>query len=159
MTLELGEVFEEHKKFILGVAIAAVAFLIVDRIVADDAEATTRKADGIVRDLQRDAYPTNSDLQRAARVKGELEKRLEETARRVAYVPAEGFDIEPTARDADLQYNALFRRVSEEELRRNDPLPVVSCGVEVCVPDDVRLIGLRAIALVRAASPPKTDNR
>ena len=42
-----------------------------------------------------------------------------------------------------------FRWVSEQELRRNDPLPVASCGVEMCVPEDVRVIGLKAIALVR----------
>jgi hypothetical protein len=112
--LELGELFEEHKKFILGVAAATVAFFIVDRLVSDDAEATTRKADGIVRDLQRDAFPSNADTQSASRLKKELETRLAETAKRLAYAPSEGFDIPASARDADLQYNALFRRVRDE---------------------------------------------
>ena len=114
MKLELGELFEENKKFILGVAGAAVAFVIALRIVSDDAQATMKKADGIVRELKRDAYPTNADTQKAARVKKDLEARLAETAKRLAYVPDEGFDIPLSARDADLQYNALFRRVREE---------------------------------------------
>jgi 8-oxo-dGTP pyrophosphatase MutT (NUDIX family) len=41
-----------------------------------------------------------------------------------------------------------FRWVSEQELLRNDPLPVASCGVDVCVPEDVRMVGVRAIRLV-----------
>jgi 8-oxo-dGTP pyrophosphatase MutT (NUDIX family) len=42
-----------------------------------------------------------------------------------------------------------FRRVSERELLRNDPLPVPSYGVDVCVPEDVRLVGVKAIEVVR----------
>jgi hypothetical protein len=112
--LDLSELFEENKKFILGVAGAAVVFFIADRIVSDDAEATTRKADAIVRDLQRESYPVAADTQKAARLKKELEARLAESTKRLAYAPDEGFDVAPSARDADLQYNALFRRVREE---------------------------------------------
>lgn len=45
-----------------------------------------------------------------------------------------------------------FIRVTAGELLRNDALPVVSCGVEMAVPEDVREVGLAAIAL--AATPP-----
>lgn len=44
-----------------------------------------------------------------------------------------------------------FIWVSEAELRRNDALPVASCGVDLPVPDDVREVGLRAIAVGREA--------
>ena len=44
-----------------------------------------------------------------------------------------------------------FIWVSEDELRRNDPLPVAACGVDLPVPEDVREVGLLAIALARAA--------
>ena len=44
-----------------------------------------------------------------------------------------------------------FIWVSEAELRRNDALPVASCGVDIAVPEDVRVLGLQAIAVVRAA--------
>ena len=88
-------------------------------------------------------------------VQAVLRETLEETGFRchphidMSYVlrPIAGVAREEPERDHG------FRWVSEEELRRNDPLPVVACGVEVCVPDDVRLIGLRAIALVRGTSP------
>jgi 8-oxo-dGTP pyrophosphatase MutT (NUDIX family) len=42
-----------------------------------------------------------------------------------------------------------FVWVSEGELERNDPLPVASCGVEIAVPEDVREVGLLAIAVAR----------
>lgn len=44
-----------------------------------------------------------------------------------------------------------FIWVGEAELRRNDALPVASCGVDIPVPEDVREVGLHAIAIVRAA--------
>jgi 8-oxo-dGTP pyrophosphatase MutT (NUDIX family) len=39
-----------------------------------------------------------------------------------------------------------FVWVSGDQLRRNDALPVVACGVELPVPEDVRVLGLAAIA-------------
>ena len=45
-----------------------------------------------------------------------------------------------------------FIWVGEDTLRRNEPLPVASCGVDMPLTDDVREIALRAIALVRGAS-------
>ena len=45
-----------------------------------------------------------------------------------------------------------FIWVAEDQLRRDEPLPVASCGVDIAVPEDVRVIGLRAIALGREAS-------
>lgn len=43
-----------------------------------------------------------------------------------------------------------FRWVSADDLHRNERLKLASCGVEVPAPEDVRVIGLRAIALVAA---------
>lgn len=45
-----------------------------------------------------------------------------------------------------------FIWVSAEQLRSGDPLPVTSCGVDMPVPEDVRVIGIRAIELVRERS-------
>jgi 8-oxo-dGTP diphosphatase len=39
--------------------------------------------------------------------------------------------------------------VSEADLRRNDALPLASCGVDVPVAEDVRLLALEAIRAVR----------
>ncbi len=44
-----------------------------------------------------------------------------------------------------------FERVTEAQLRRRDALPVASCGVDMPVSEDVRVIALAAIALVRTA--------
>ncbi|HZP57077.1 MAG TPA: NUDIX domain-containing protein [Dehalococcoidia bacterium] len=45
-----------------------------------------------------------------------------------------------------------FIWVSERDLRDETPLLVASCGVDLPVPEDVRLLGLAAIAAVRAAA-------
>lgn len=55
--------------------------------------------------------------------------------------------------DVPAEHDHGFVWVTEAELRRNDPLPVASCGVDIAVPDDVRELSLAAIALVRAAGP------
>jgi 8-oxo-dGTP pyrophosphatase MutT (NUDIX family) len=44
-----------------------------------------------------------------------------------------------------------FIWVSAEQLRRDEPLPVASCGVNMPVAEDVRVIGLRAIDVVTGA--------
>lgn len=43
-----------------------------------------------------------------------------------------------------------FTWVTAAELRSGEPLKLASCGVEVVPPEDVRVIGLRAIELVAA---------
>jgi 8-oxo-dGTP pyrophosphatase MutT (NUDIX family) len=59
----------------------------------------------------------------------------------------------PGAKRVEAEEDHGFRWVSEAELRRNDPLPVASCGTDVCVPDDVREIALAAFELVRSRHP------
>jgi len=56
--------------------------------------------------------------------------------------PLPGVERAPTDHDHG------FIWVSANELRRDEPLRVAACGVEVPAPDDVRVIGLRAIELV-----------
>lgn len=55
----------------------------------------------------------------------------------------------PGAARLDAEHDHGFVWVSADELRRNEPLKLASCGVQVPAPDDVRVIGLRAIDLVR----------
>ena len=45
-----------------------------------------------------------------------------------------------------------FIWVSEAQLRNGEPLPVASCGADMPVNEDVRVLGQRAIALIRAAT-------
>jgi 8-oxo-dGTP diphosphatase len=53
--------------------------------------------------------------------------------------------VPPTAPDGDHG----FVWVTEDQLRRNEPLPVAACGVDLPVNEDVRVIALHAIALAR----------
>jgi 8-oxo-dGTP pyrophosphatase MutT (NUDIX family) len=46
-----------------------------------------------------------------------------------------------------------FIRVTAEQLRRDEHLPVAACGVDMPIAEDVRVLGLRAIELVRRAEP------
>ena len=45
-----------------------------------------------------------------------------------------------------------FIWVTEAQLRGNEPLPVASCGAGIPVPEDVRILGLTSIRLVRTAA-------
>jgi len=42
-----------------------------------------------------------------------------------------------------------FIWVAEAQLRNNEPLPVASCGVDMPIAEDVRVLGLASIQLVR----------
>jgi len=56
----------------------------------------------------------------------------------------------PGAPRVEAEADHGFVWVSEAELRRNDLLPVASCGVDIAVPEDVREIALAAMALLRS---------
>ena len=60
--------------------------------------------------------------------------------------PLDGDKLQPAAAAAVLVW------VSEEQLRRQDTIPLASCGVDVPVAEDVRLLALEAIELVRQVS-------
>ena len=55
--------------------------------------------------------------------------------------------------DAEPDEDHGFIWVTEADLRDDTPLPVASCGVDMPITEDVRVIGLRAIALIRNAAP------
>lgn len=44
--------------------------------------------------------------------------------------------------------------VTEDQLRRDEPLPLGSCGVDIRVPEDVRALALRGIELLREQASP-----
>jgi 8-oxo-dGTP pyrophosphatase MutT (NUDIX family) len=55
---------------------------------------------------------------------------------------------------AEPEHDHGFEWITAEQLRSGEPIRLASCGVEVPAPDDVRVIGLRAIELVDAALRP-----
>lgn len=50
--------------------------------------------------------------------------------------------------------NPAFSWISEAQLRSGEPIALASCGVDVPPPEDVRELGIAAIALVREAGLP-----
>ena len=58
----------------------------------------------------------------------------------------------PGVEHVDPEHDHGFEWITADHLRRAEPIKLASCGVEVPAPEDVRVIGLRAIELVREAS-------
>jgi 8-oxo-dGTP pyrophosphatase MutT (NUDIX family) len=61
------------------------------------------------------------------------------------------YALRPNDRDAQLHPD--FTWMSESQLEANEPLALASCGVETCVPEDVRVLALEAIRIMRQATP------
>jgi 8-oxo-dGTP pyrophosphatase MutT (NUDIX family) len=85
----------------------------------------------------------------------------------VANVPANGAQAEHQHIDMSYALRPLpgiprvapeehhdFIRVTVDQLRRNEPLQLASCGVDLPAPEDVRVIGIRAIELVEIQAGP-----
>jgi 8-oxo-dGTP pyrophosphatase MutT (NUDIX family) len=60
-------------------------------------------------------------------------------------------DADPVARTDE---DDVLAWVTEEQLRRDEPLPLGSCGVDIRVPEDVRTLALRGIELMRQEASP-----
>jgi 8-oxo-dGTP pyrophosphatase MutT (NUDIX family) len=58
----------------------------------------------------------------------------------------------PGVARAEPEHDHGFEWISADQLRSGEPIAVASCGVEVAAPEDVRVIGLRAIELVAAST-------
>ena len=57
----------------------------------------------------------------------------------------------------DAEEDHGFVWVTGAQLLRDEHLPVASCGADIAVAEDVRVIGLRAIGLVRGGGATNTD--
>jgi ADP-ribose pyrophosphatase YjhB (NUDIX family) len=63
----------------------------------------------------------------------------------------------PAAAQFEAEHDHGFTWITAEQLRSGAPIALSACGVEVAAPEDVRVIGLRAIELVRGMSPRGTE--
>ena len=57
----------------------------------------------------------------------------------------------PGVERSEPEHDHGFEWITFDQLRRGEAIAIASCGVEVAAPEDVRVIGMQAIELVRAA--------
>lgn len=57
----------------------------------------------------------------------------------------------------DAEEDHGFVWVTEAQLRTDQPLPVAACGTDMPIAEDVHLLGLKAIELVRTSAPMTDD--
>ncbi len=120
--MDIGEIWEEHKKFIVAVGAALVVFFIGTRIVnsmyVSPANRLDASASRLESKLRKGVSPDSGDL-RDARNNGEAaDARLAEIEARVAYEIDPRFRLEPGA-DFDLVYNDRYREVRDAILQRS----------------------------------------
>lgn len=119
--MDIGEIWEEHKKFIVAVGAALVVFFIGTRIVnsmyVSPANRLDASAARLASKLRKGASPDSSDL-RDARNNGEAaDERLAQIEARISYAIDPRFRLEPGA-DFDLVYNDRYREVRDAILQR-----------------------------------------
>jgi hypothetical protein len=126
--MNMAEIWEEHKVFLMGLGAAVVVFFVTSGILgsayfdaADDVEA---KGDRLITTLASIPDPARGALREIETIKKELAKTVEENARRVELRPGESFSLPPSGRDADLRFNALVQKLREELVDASAPLDV-----------------------------------
>jgi len=119
--MDLTEIFEEHKKFIAGVAAALIVFFIGTRIVNSmyvaPSDRLDKSADRMARKLRNGTAPSKTDLRDVRRAGETADERLEAIESRVRFEPDSRFVLAPGS-DFDLVYNDRYREVSDEILER-----------------------------------------
>jgi hypothetical protein len=115
--MDLEAIWAEHKRFLLGLAAAVVVFFIATRILAAmyvrPAERLEASTENTIAKLRRRPAPSESDLRAQREIGKELDARLSEAERRVAFPVDPDFVLAPGAA-FDLVYNDRFREVRDE---------------------------------------------
>lgn len=116
--MNFSEIWDEHKKFILGLGAAALVFMIANGVLgsmyydaADDAEGRGKK---LKTRLASIPDPATGAIAKVRKQKEDLEQRLEAARKRIETVRGEDFELPASRSDADLRYNAVAQGVREE---------------------------------------------
>ncbi len=119
--MDLTEIWEEHKRFILAVGGALLVFFIGTRIVnamyVNPAKRLDSSADRLERKLRRGVAPDSRDLSDLRKVEDDLDERLGAMEKRVRFQPRPDFVLAAGA-DFDLVYNDRYREVRDDLLER-----------------------------------------
>ena len=140
--MDFGEIWEEHKKFIVAVGAALVVFFIGTRVVnsmyVNPAKRLDSSADRLERKLRRGVAPKRGDLNDARDLGKDADVKLGEIERRIAHEIDSRF-ILPAGADFDLVYNDRYREARDQLVQRAgiedvdlDP----SVGMPDSTPDD-----------------------
>lgn len=140
--MDFGEIWEEHKKFIVAVGAAFIVFFVGTRIVnsmyVSPAKRLDASADRLERKLKRGVAPTKSDLKDARSLGDAADEKLGVIEQRIRHEIEPRFVLAAGA-DFDLVYNDRYREVRDQLLQRAgiedvdlDP----SVGMPDSTPDD-----------------------
>jgi len=114
--MDFGEIWEEHKKFIMAVGAALLVFFIATRIVNSmyfgPAKRLDLSADRMERKLRRAEAPTSRDIKDARDLGEELEAKLAALEDRVRFEVRPQFRV-PAGADHDLVFNQRYRETRD----------------------------------------------
>lgn len=117
--MQVEEIWQENKRWILGVAGGLVLFFILLKLVGSlfDSAGAQRRVTLRVRNVNREEFYDSEDLKQTRRDAQELELELQRVQAAVAFVPDEEFLAEGKA-DLDSHYDLVSRRVRGDLLDR-----------------------------------------
>ena len=119
--MDLNDVWQEHKRFILTVAVGALVFLIANLIVSsiyeDDLARANSRSLATRRELAKPLYVAR-DRNRAQEQNDQLRAALEQLEARVAFQPREEFTLDPDGGAESIQYQRIASRVRDDLLPR-----------------------------------------
>ena len=151
--MDFGEIWEEHKKFIMAVGAALLVFFIATRIVNSmyfgPAKRLDVSANRMERKLRRAEAPTSKDIKDARNLGGDLEARLTALEERVRFDVRADYRV-PQGVDHDLVFNQRYRETRDALLDLAGIMDVdidPSIGMPETTPEDRLSVGRHLVAL------------
>lgn len=113
--MDLGDIWQAHKKFILGVGAGLIVFLIAQSVVGStwDVNAVRQSAFGTVSRIRKIEVPRDSELKRVEREASTYEETLERLIAGMGYDTPEAYRL-PKSGSPDLYFNEVRERATDE---------------------------------------------
>lgn len=114
--MDLHDLWQTHKRFLLGVAAGLLVFVILDSIIGAlwDPEASAREVLSRASRLRRMEAPSSGQLARVRAERARLEERLETVLERLRWEEPERYRVPPEVNAPDLLYNEVRSRARED---------------------------------------------
>jgi hypothetical protein len=111
-------IWDEHRRFILAVLAALVAFFVADSILGSiffsPAEREGLREKRLAQTLRTRRAPTRADIDAATQKRDELRRRYVELRSRLEFETSPAYELAAAERDFDVFYNTVFQRTREE---------------------------------------------
>lgn len=123
--MDANELWQENKRWILGVALGAVVFWVASTVIGGVYGTTgaSRQIRTARQELAGQAFYTQAALHNAQQEAEQVQASLDELTKAMVFVPGDEFLVAGKG-DPDLHFDAVSRRVKRDLLRRADALGV-----------------------------------